>query len=304
MNNKFVLSLMTILTLGLINTAYPSDSEHHLEHEETTKITEDLANKNGINTGITGPQKLHKSIISYGRLTTAPEKTSHVRARFAGIIKSVSVTIGDQVSTGELLAIVESNESLKQYKVIAPITGTIIQRHANAGEMTQNQVLFSIADFQSLWAELRIFPQQQALIEPGQPIKLLNNGETPGNTKESIIEHVLPGPENTAYTIARAKIPNDDSKLLPGLMIGAKIDIAEFTTALAVKNTALQTMDSQLGIFTKAEDTYTFKPVTIGRSDNQFSEVISGVAAGVEYVTENSYLIKADIEKSEAEHEH
>ncbi len=42
----------------------------------------------------------------------------------------------------------------------------------------------------------------------------------------------------------------------------------------------------------------------LGRQDETWVEVLSGLKPGVQYVAENSYLIKADIEKSGASHEH
>jgi cobalt-zinc-cadmium efflux system membrane fusion protein len=44
--------------------------------------------------------------------------------------------------------------------------------------------------------------------------------------------------------------------------------------------------------------------LTLGRRDAERAEVLGGLAPGTEYVTENSYLIKADIEKAGASHDH
>jgi cobalt-zinc-cadmium efflux system membrane fusion protein len=49
---------------------------------------------------------------------------------------------------------------------------------------------------------------------------------------------------------------------------------------------------------------YVFTPLQLGRSDMDYVEVIAGLKPGQWYVTTNSYLLKADIEKSEAEHAH
>lgn len=58
------------------------------------------------------------------------------------------------------------------------------------------------------------------------------------------------------------------------------------------------------GVFVKHDDEYTFTPLVLGRGDDHFYEVIDGLESSAEYVSQNSYLIKADIEKSEAEHDH
>jgi len=281
---------------------YGHEDEHEHGHEEegVTQIDDAMALQVGIVVALTGSETLRQTFTSYGRLTTAPEHNSHVRARFPGIVRSVVVNIGDRVSTGDLLAVIESNESLKRYEVRAPINGTVIQRHANAGEMTQDQVLFSISSFDSLWAELRIFPSQQPSLSIGQPVHI----RAGDNHFQSHISHLLPAEDASPNLIARAKISGEDGGWFPGLMVEAEVVINEFDTSLAVKKSALQTIGGRIGIFVKDHDTYHFAPLVVGRSDSEFTEVLSGIKANVEYVTHNSYLVKADIEKSEAEHEH
>ena len=66
----------------------------------------------------------------------------------------------------------------------------------------------------------------------------------------------------------------------------------------------MQILGGRQGVFVKINDEYRFKPLVLGQSDDHFYEVVDGLESGDEYVSKNSYLIKADIEKSEAEHEH
>jgi cobalt-zinc-cadmium efflux system membrane fusion protein len=42
----------------------------------------------------------------------------------------------------------------------------------------------------------------------------------------------------------------------------------------------------------------------LGRQDEEWVEVLGGLNAGDVYVTENSYLVKADIDKDSAAHDH
>jgi hypothetical protein len=65
-----------------------------------------------------------------------------------------------------------------------------------------------------------------------------------------------------------------------------------------------ETLGGRRGVFIKEDDKYEFTPLILGRQDGRFYEVIDGMAKNQAYVVKNSYLIKADIEKSEAEHDH
>jgi len=272
----------------------------HEDEEGTSQIEDTMAQTVGIVTERSGEQTLHQTNLTYGRLTTAPEQTSHVRARFSGVVTSVQVTIGETVAAGDLLAEVEANESLRKYSIRAPIAGMIVQRHANSGEVTGDQILFSISSFDNLWAELRIFPSQRSSVAIGQEV-FLSIGEQKVKTK---IEHLLPAGDEQPYLIARAKLSNDLSMLSPGSMAEGRIVIDEFNVDVAVKIDALQIVGGRTGVFVKHGNKYEFIPLVVGRKDDSYAEVISGLKPDTEYVTRNSYLIKADIEKSEAEHEH
>jgi Membrane-fusion protein len=277
------------------------EDEHGHGHgeENSSRINGDMAQQVGIVTVTANAQELHQTITIYGSLVSAPEQLSHVRARFEGLVKSVQVTIGDRVKTGDILAEIESNESLKTYQIRAPISGRIVQRHANIGESTQDQILFSIVNLDTLWAELRVYPAQQAAVKEGQSVHVL----TADGSVESTVNHIVPAMESP-YQLARAKLDNSKQNLSPGLMVEARVEVGRIPVSVAAAKDAVQTLGGRQGVFVKTGDEYRFTPLVLGQSDDHFYEVVDGLKLGDEYVSENSYLIKADIEKSEAEHEH
>ena len=293
------------------NQGHEHEEQHALDHEDehghegdheeelTTKIDRNMAAQVGIQTALPRAQELNQTIISYGSLTTGPKQLSHVRARYTGMIKSVKPNIGDVVKRGDLLARVESNESLKVYNILAPIGGTIVQRHANTGEVTQDQVLFSIANFETLWAEFRIYHAQQSLVSAGQTVNIHVNEQALSGK----IAHIIPA-LNKPYQLARVQFNNQKLGLSPGLLVEGHIVTGNIPVTLAVMKSAIQSMGEQQGVFVQQGDQYEFAPLQLGRSDDTYVEVLSGLEAEQPYVSQNSYLIKADIEKSEAEHEH
>lgn len=279
--------------------AHREEDEHGHGEENTSRIEDSMAKQVGIVTSMASSQELHQTITVYGSIVSAPEQLSHVRARFEGMVKSVKVTLGDRVKKGDVLAEIESNESLKAYSIRSPIAGRIVQRHANTGEVTKDQVLFSIANFDTVWAELRVYPAQQSSVTEGQAVHLLASN----TSVESTVDHIVPSMESP-YLVARVKLANGKHALSPGLMIEARVETGRFSAPLAVVKDAVQTLGGRQGVFVKARDEYRFTPLVLGKSDDHFYEVIDGLEVNSQYVSENSYLIKADIEKSEAEHEH
>lgn len=317
------LLLTGLLSLGLIQRAIASGDHYHDAEEESNSHSEDIdhddhkedahghreeksaripslmAQKLGIKTTFAQAENLNQVITAYGALSNGPEQLSHVRARFAGLIKTVQATIGDKVAAGDLLAEVESNDSLKTYQVRAPISGLVVQRHANTGEVTQDQILFSVANFETLWAELRIYPGQQANVKEAQVANILVNDLSLKGT----VSHVIPALDKP-YQLARIKLQNRGLGLSPGLLVEGRVVTDSFTVPLAITKDAIQSVGGRAGVFVKHMDSFEFVPLVFGRADDQFFEVLNGLKKGEEYVSQNSYLIKADIEKSEAEHEH
>jgi cobalt-zinc-cadmium efflux system membrane fusion protein len=276
-----------------------TDNQSHDDEENTSRIDSNMATQVGIGTTAATEQTLHQTITSYGVLSTGPEQLSHMRARFSGLITSVKASIGDTVKAGDLLAEVESDASLKKYSVRAPISGTIVQRHANTGEVTMDQVLFSIADFDTLWAEFRIYPAQSGNVVAGQTVEVISDIQRITGK----ISHIIPALDKP-YQLARVPLDNRQLGLSPGLLVEGRIIIDEFNVPLAVEKNGVQQLGGRSGVFVQEEDTYHFAPLVLGRKDEHYVEVLSGLEESQRYVNRNSYLIKADIEKSEAEHEH
>ena len=70
------------------------------------------------------------------------------------------------------------------------------------------------------------------------------------------------------------------------------------------KRQALQKFRDFTVVFAKYGDTYEVRMLKLGVNNGEWVEVLEGLKPGTEYVTNNSFLIKADIEKSGASHDH
>lgn len=147
---------------------------HEGEDEKHVEISDDMARQQGLSTAKALAGEVSLTTKLYGRLALSPDKVSHVRARFPGSITRVNVNFGDEVKKGQLLASVESNNSLQSYNLLAPISGTITAKEASTGEVAAEQVLFTITNTSSLWAELKVFPEQASAVKAGQKVYMMN----------------------------------------------------------------------------------------------------------------------------------
>lgn len=275
--------------------------------EGRTKISDEVADVLDITTSIAGPAVLKETVSVYGKLTLHPEYVRKISARFDGTIKQVDVGLGEHVTKGQTLAIIESNESLKAYSLTAPMSGVITQRNANPGEQTNNRTLLSIANSSVLMGELSIFPNDRHKIKLGAPVQLFVKGyEQPVNAVIKQIDSTL---QTNQSIIVRAEIKNEQSEnktmpLVAGSFVQAEIEVAEHHVELAVKRAGLQAFRDFTVVYEKIGDEYEVRMLELGRVAGEWVEILGGLKTGSKYVSKNSYIIKADIEKSGAAHDH
>jgi cobalt-zinc-cadmium efflux system membrane fusion protein len=218
------------------------------------------------------------------------------------VIRDVQARIGDRVQAGAALATVESNESLQRYAVTAPIAGTVTSRHAEPGEQAGDEELFELADYSSVWVELNVFARERTRVREGQVARITTEG---GTEASGAIDYLAPaGERGSQSSIARVVLDNAQGGWVPGQFVEALVTVAETAVDIAVPLSALQTFRDFDVVFARVGDTYEVRMLTLGRRDAERAEVLGGLAPGTEYVTENSYLIKADIEKAGASHDH
>lgn len=276
------------------------NSHEHDSDEEHVEIDAVLAKEAGIKTAIAEAGTIHQQLRVFGKLVVRPSDVAHQRARFPGVITQVNADVGDEVKQGSVLAIIEANESLQQYPLRASITGRINTREATIGEVTGDEPLFTVISTDTLWAELNLFPNQRRAVQQGQTVQLDINGQAVSGT----IARLMPSHNDTPYQLARVVVQNRESVWTPGDWVQADITTEQVDVSLVVNNKALQVVEGQTVVFVKQDDRYRAQPVTLGRRDLEHTEILSGLHVGNEYVAENSYLIKADLEKSGAAHQH
>ncbi|SDR08416.1 efflux RND transporter periplasmic adaptor subunit [Pseudoxanthomonas sp. CF125] len=273
-------------------------------YEGRTEITAGIAADSGIRVAPAGPGVIADEHEVQGLLTPMEGRVANVMARFPGPIRTLHANVGDQVRAGRALATVESNLSLTAYTVSAPISGVVLARNASVGSVaSEGSPLFEIADLSSLWVDLHIFGSDAQHIRPGVQVKVTRMSD--GATVETVLERVLPGTATASQsTVARATIANADGLWRPGSAVKARITVEQQPAALVVPISALQNFRDWEVVFIRVGDTYEVRPVELGKRDANQVEVLSGLKVGDAVVTEQSYLIKADIEKSGASHDH
>lgn len=282
---------------------HANDGHEGEESAGSTEIHDEIAEQSGIQTGPVGPARIRETISLHGTIVPDPRRVFRLHARYPGIVREVRGQIGNKVRKGELLAVVESDESLQRYNIVSPSDGVIVTRDTNVGVNTGDGPLVTVVDLSTVWVELASFQHDLGKIKPRQPV-LVEDVDGHLNADGRVDNVAAVGSAASQSMTVRVVLPNPDGHWRPGLFVTGEVVFREEEVPLAVRVAALQEMDGKTVIFEKLGERYEARPVAIGRRDRDFAEVTGGIDAGALYVTANSFLVKADIEKSGAEHDH
>lgn len=275
----------------------------YASYEGRVTITDAAARAAGIEVEAVGPAQIGETLELVGRVELDPSARSEVGAKFPGRVVSVSGNVGDRVGAGRVLARVESNESMQIYSVTAPMSGVIVERRTNVGDVAGSEPLFVIADPGRTTAVFPVFPRDMEKVRPGQSVQL---SMLEGNrTHASTIRDFQPSADPmTGALQARAALPNADGFWRPGMTLRGIVTVDRRSVPLAVRTEAIQGFRDFEVVFAKVGQTYEVRMLELGRKGSEWTEVLSGIKPGQPYVTKGSYVIKADLEKSGASHDH
>ena len=200
----------------------------------------------------------------------------------------------------------EQRTALNIYTIDSPIEGKVIERHITLGEVisTDKQV-FVIANLDTVWVNLAIPAEDLPKIKKNQKADIFGHqGET---IQTGIIMYISPVINDESRT-GRAVIQLDNTNHLwrPGDFITAQVIMSEQSNCISLLRSAIQTIDGIPFVFVKTGgDLFEAKPIQIkGADKNEFVEILSGIKEGDEIAIKNTFLLKAELGKSEAEHSH
>lgn len=273
-------------------------------YEGRTQIADEVAKISGIRTAKAESRELESIVKIRGKIIPSEHRITHVIPRFSGVVRSSHKHIGDVVKKGEVLAVIESNQSLQPFELKSQISGIVINGHVVVGEfIPENQWIYIVADLDEVWADFFIPLQEEIDVEIGQTIKFASVLGEP--VYDGQIAYVAPyADEKSQSRLVRVFVQNPKQAFLPGMYVQGNLVVSKHKAPVVVKQSAIQTFRNWNVVFAKLKDIYEIKPVELGLTDGEWVEITHGLAAGEEYVSENSFLIKADILKSGASHDH
>jgi cobalt-zinc-cadmium efflux system membrane fusion protein len=282
------------------------DSEHsgQEEHSETVTLSPAEMKEFDVILAAAGSGRISTYVALPGEVRPNADRLAHIVPRYAGIVREVRKQVGDKVITGDVLAVIESSESLTSYQLKTQLDGTIISKHITRGEaVTRETQAYVIADLTTVWVELSVYQRDLPHVAVGQNV-LISTGhhvpDVPGTV--SYVSPVVD--EHTRTALARVVLDNSSGAWRPGMFVTGRVAIEEADVPIAVPTTAIQTSDGKRIVFVQDDEGFAPRQVELGRTSASHAEVVSGLGLGERYVASGGFILKAELGRSELGHGH
>lgn len=268
------------------------------DHEDIVRLTQAELDEFGIQLSTAGPGTIRIQIVVPGEVVVNDDKLAHIAPRFPGVVKKVNKRLGDRVRTGDVLAVIESNEGLVPYEIKSLLDGIVIEKHITIGEVrSPDEPAFVIADLDTVWVNLSIYQMHLPYVRVGQQVTVSSGQEFADAT--GVISYLSPiVDEHTRTATARVVLANHGGNWRPGLFVEGRIVANEHRVSLLVPKLSLQRFEGNDVVFVHTPDGFIPMPVSIGRADPLSVEILSGLTPGQRYVSKGGFTLKAELEKS------
>lgn len=201
-------------------------------------------------------------------------------------------------------ALTQGGERLTQYEIRAPIGGVVVEKHLGLGEAVKEDAdIFTVADLSTVWAEMTVYPKDLNSVKLGQNVTVRATAFASEANGQVAYVGSLVG-EQTRSAKARVTLQNPDMKWRPGLFVTVELVQDETEVPVAVAVDAVQTFRDWNVVFGRFGEFFEVRPLQLGRSDGKWVEVVDGLQPGTQYAATNSFVLKADLGKAGASHDH
>ncbi|MFJ4142467.1 efflux RND transporter periplasmic adaptor subunit [Pseudomonas sp. NPDC089734] len=195
-------------------------------------------------------------------------------------------------------------DSGNRYELVAPFDAVVVEKHLGLGEVvSESSNAFTLSDLSRVWATFGVTPKDLDKVVVGRKVKVSSpdmNAEVEGQV--SYVGNLL-GEQSRAATV-RVKLANPQGAWRPGLFVSIAVAAHTSRVAISVPEVAIQTIEDKPSVFVRTPQGFQVQPVTLGRSDNGYVEILQGLAVDTQVATAGSFVLKSELGKGSAEHAH
>lgn len=218
------------------------------------------------------------------------------RTQFLGLPEAIVSSLDPATTTGNLIPLV------------APFDGVVIGHEITCGEVVEtNQPQFVIADVRRMWIQLEVPREDAARLAAGQEVHFAVDG-MPAEVRCRLTWISTEVDEKTRNVQVRAEVDNpllnespqasDGQRLLRANAFGTgRVLVRSTQQALAIPTSAIHWVGSRQAVFVRQSDGLTFelRHIRSGMTQDGFTEILEGIAAGDQVVVSGSHLLKSEV---------
>ena len=185
----------------------------------------------------------------------------------------------------------------------SPLAGTVVARWANVGQWAEpTETIAEVIDLSALWLEASVYESQMRLVRVGQTV-LVTVRAFPDEVFSGTVSQVAATLDEQTRTVSvRVALPNPGFRLRPGMFATARIQDThdhEPRRLLAIPWAAVQQVDDHRAVFVRVDEgVFELRRVHTGERAGDLVEILNGLIAGEEVVTEGSFLLKGQLLRS------
>lgn len=251
--------------------------EHHKHHARTMKLVE---------IGAASKEEFEQAT---SKLKAAESEVASLRQRL--------LLLG--LSSQRINSLQSSSQINSEVSLPSPVTGTVIARSANPGEVIQaDKEILRVADLSSVWVIGQVYEKDLGRISVGSGASITSEAY-PGRVFRGKISYVDPTLDSATRTAqVRIELANPGQLLKIGMYVNvgfATLGGSESTVAV-VPTSSVQNINNQQVVFVATNDPTVFamRPLRLGPEANGRYPVLEGVSVGDRIATQGSFLLRAE----------
>jgi cobalt-zinc-cadmium efflux system membrane fusion protein len=209
-------------------------------------------------------------------------------------------------------ALEKTKEIDPKYMVRAALGGQVVEREATLGELVgpDREALLVLANMETLWVLADVPEAKLEDVAVGSRARIQLAGRA-RKTLEGTVSYISPLLDPSTRTAkVRIEVKNGDAPLRPGMF--AQVELSAATTdekqaVLAVPDAAIQTVEGSPAVFVPVDGeagTFAKRPVKIGPAVGGMIPILAGLKEGEKIVVNGTFILKAEMGKGSAGHEH
>lgn len=211
----------------------------------------------------------------------------------------------------------KTGEIAPRYTLHAPIDGQVVEREVTLGELVSpdREALLVLADATTLWVLADVPEARLHEVAAGAPAQVVigatsRAGQRSFEGRVAFVAPLISAGTRTAQV--RIEVPSDSLALKPGMFAQVEIATSDPTKKdpapiVAVPDEAIQTVEGSPAVFVPVKGepgTFAKRAVTVGPAVGGLVPILSGLIEGEEFVASGTFILKAELGKGSAAHEH